>query len=73
MNRKVYREIAKKHGVTVAEVKRDMQAAINEAYKNPNHFARNVKSKSDIPTSDEFINHAVRKIKNEMKKKEEQD
>ena len=33
--RKIYRQIAKEHGVTVAEVKRDMQEAISAAYQNP--------------------------------------
>lgn len=29
--RKIYRKIAREHGVSVAEVKRDMQEAINAA------------------------------------------
>ena len=29
--RKIYRKIARQNGVTVEEVKRDMQSAINEA------------------------------------------
>ncbi|MCO5384513.1 sporulation initiation factor Spo0A C-terminal domain-containing protein [Desulfosporosinus sp.] len=31
--RNIYRKIAKEHGVTVAEVKREMQAAIDFVYK----------------------------------------
>lgn len=33
--RKIYRELAKKHGVSVKEVREDMQAALTEAYTNP--------------------------------------
>ena len=33
--RKIYREIARKNGVSVKDVKRDMQAAIAAAYQNP--------------------------------------
>ena len=62
MNRKAYRQIAKKHGVSVDEVKRDMQEAVNEAYKNPNFHARAVDYKGEKPTVDEFIDHMVRRI-----------
>ena len=33
--RKIYRELAKKHGVSVKEIRQDMQAALTEAYTNP--------------------------------------
>ena len=33
--RDVYRKVAEKHGVSIEEVKRDMQLAIDETYKNP--------------------------------------
>lgn len=33
--RSIYRKIAKENNVTVAEVKRDMEAAIEQAYKKP--------------------------------------
>lgn len=62
MNRKIYRQIAKKHGVSLKEVKRDMQASIDEAYKNPNPFARSVPSKGDKPTA-EFTDYLAQIIK----------
>ena len=31
--RKIYRKIAREHGVSVTEVKQDMQTAINAAYE----------------------------------------
>lgn len=33
--RKIYRELAGKHGVSMKEVREDMQAALTEAYTDP--------------------------------------
>ena len=69
-NRKIYRQIAKEHGVSLKEVKADMQAAINHAYNNtPNDgitkaYQDRVPRKGSIPTSEEFISYAVKKMKN---------
>jgi len=63
--RKIYRTIAKQHGVTVAEVKRDMQAAIDEAYKNPSPSALAVPRKGDKPTTEEFVAHVARRVQAE--------
>ena len=56
MNEEVYRIIAKKYGVSIEDVKRDMQAAINEIYANS--------SLKNIPTVEEYIDFSVRQIKN---------
>ena len=75
MNRKTYRKIAKQHGVSVAEVKRDMQEAITAAYADPNtDFAtfkaqRAVPHKGDVPTPDEEIDYAVAEIRRREKEK----
>ena len=68
--RKIYRKIAKEHGVSVKEVKRDMQEAITVAYQNPPQdggviaaYQQRVLRKGDIPTPDEFIRYAAHKIK----------
>jgi hypothetical protein len=61
MNRKLYRKVAKAHGVSVKEVKRDMQIAINEAYKETNSHAEQVPYKGATPPPDEFIAHATLK------------
>ncbi len=67
--RNVYRKIAKEHGVTVAEVKRDMQAAIDHAYLKNDKTAdelmaqRKVPSRGEIPTAEEFIRYASSSIK----------
>lgn len=68
--RKIYRRIAKEHGVSVTEVKRDMQEAITAAYQNPPQdggviaaYQRRVPRKGEIPTPDELIRYAAKKIK----------
>lgn len=58
----IYKEIAKQHGVSVSEVKHDIQAAIDETYKDPNWYARSVYCEGYKPTSDELITHIVRRI-----------
>lgn len=69
-NRKIYRKIAKAHGVSVKEVKTEMQSAINHAYNNtPNDgitkaYQNQIPRKGSIPTSEEFISYAVNKMKN---------
>lgn len=59
--RKIYREIAKKHGVSIADVKRDMQAAIDAAYIKPNRHALEVSRRGDKPTPEEFIAYMAHK------------
>ena len=57
MNRKLYRKIAKEHGVSVKEVKEGINEAIDCAYKNPNDYALKVPRKGEKPTADELIKH----------------
>jgi len=54
MNRKLLRKVAREHGVSVNDVKRDMQAYIDWEYKDH----RGVK-----PTADDIINIAVSKLR----------
>lgn len=68
--REVYRKIAKKYGVSVKEVKRDMQEALTMAYRGApkGETAENqaqVPSAGDVPTPEEFIRYAVKKIEEE--------
>ena len=73
MNRKIYRELAKKHGVTAAEVRRDMQSALNAAYENSARTPETIRAQSavlrggDVPTPEEFILHAAREIRRRRK------
>ena len=68
--RKVYRKVARKHGVTIEEVKREMQSALDETYNNPNNndiskaYQERVPRKGDVPTVDEFIRYVADKAKN---------
>ena len=71
--RKIYRQIAKEHGVTVAEVKRDMQEAISAAYQNPPDdggvtaaWQRQVPHREETPTPEEVIRYASAKEKKEQ-------
>ena len=63
MNRRIYKQVAKLHGVSIKEVKRDMQAAIDVAYKNPNAFAQGIVFKGYKPTINEVVAHAVSTLK----------
>lgn len=71
--RKIYRQIAKKKRVSISEVKRDMQAAINAAYNNPNSYANSVSRKSEIPTIEEFVNYTSNRVKKVEKLKKKND
>ena len=72
MNRRIYRKIAKKHGVSAEEVRQDIQTAIKITYSDTNLSPKNIRAqnavprKGDIPTPDELICHIV----NEMHKKQ---
>ena len=55
MNRKLLRRVAKIHGVSVADVRRDMQAYIDHECQG----RAGVK-----PTAEEIIGIAVQKVKN---------
>lgn len=59
MNRSIIRKVAKQNGVSVAEVKREMQAAIEAAYINPNAAAMVVPRKGTVPTPEELINYCA--------------
>lgn len=71
--RSIYRKVAKQHGVTVAEVKRDMQAAITHAYTHtPDDgitavYQNKVPRKGEVPTPDEVIRY----VAGEAKKRED--
>lgn len=57
----IYRKIAKENNTTVADVKREMQFAINEAYNQSNVdsitkcYQNQVPKKGTTPTTDEII------------------
>ena len=57
MNRKIYRKIAKRHGVSVKEVKHDIQEAIDKTY-----------GEGEKPAIDEFIDRIAQRAKEEYDK-----
>lgn len=71
--RKIYRKIARENGVTLAEVKHDMQAAIDAAYSNPpddgitKAYQQKVPRKKEVPTVEEFIRHATNELKSQSR------
>ena len=65
--RKIYRELAKKHGVSVKEVRKDMQAAYTNPLNNnaiTKAYQNRVPRQDKIPTPEE----AVRYLAGELKK-----
>ena len=68
--RKIYRKIARENGVSVKEVKEDMQAAIPAPSQNPPKDGgvtaasqRQVPRKGEIPTPDELIRYMAGKVR----------
>lgn len=69
--RKIYRKIAREHGISPKEVREEMQAAITEAYRNPPDdnvtvaYQNRVPRKGEIPTPEEFIRYVAKQVKYE--------
>lgn len=63
----IYQKIARKYHVSVEDVERDMQDAINQAWANPNK-TREMKARQDAicgdrtPTTEEFIRYIANRI-----------
>lgn len=58
-SRKIYRKIAKENGISIKEVKNEIEKAIAFAYLSPNDFALKIPKKKEIPTIDEFISFTI--------------
>ena len=68
--KKIRKRIAKENGVTVEEVREEMQKAITEAWKNPPAdggvtaaYQRKVPCKGEVPTPEELIRYAAAEIR----------
>ena len=68
--RKIYRELAKKHGVSAKEVRQEMQAALTEAYTDPLNnngitkaYQNRVPRQGEIPTPEEAVRYLAGKVK----------
>ena len=64
---KVLAEIALKNGVSVADVRSEIQVALDEGMKNPDPnvqaYWNSIPRKGDKPTLQEVITHLANKIK----------
>lgn len=64
---RVLAEIALKNGVSVAEVRREIQAALDEGMKSPDPnvqaYWNSIPRKGDKPTLQEVITHLANQIK----------
>lgn len=62
--KKIYRKVAKEYGVSVQEVKQEMQAALDYSYRNPpddgvtGAWQNKVPRKGEAPTPDELLRYA---------------
>ena len=65
--RKAIKRVAKANGVSVEEVRDEMQKAIMHAYRKPNSEAQAVPKKGKFPTPEEFIDYCHKKV---LEKKE---
>lgn len=72
--RRAFRKIAHENGVTLAEVRADMKAAIDTAYQNPPDdggvilaYQRRVPCKGEIPTPEEVIRYSAGQIQKKKK------
>jgi hypothetical protein len=57
----ILKEIAVKNGVTEAEVRREIEASIAEACKDPKNPINNI-GKGRVPTTEEVMEHVLREV-----------
>ncbi|USF29787.1 sporulation initiation factor Spo0A C-terminal domain-containing protein [Clostridium sp. MD294] len=64
---KICKAIVLKNGVSMKEVKKEMQSAINYAFENVTQeqklFQSNITKKGEIPTPEELLNFVCKNIK----------
>lgn len=70
---KILGQVAEADGVSIEEIKKEMQAAISAAYQNPSDDGgrtearqKEVPCRGEIPTPEEFIRYAAWKLKKHM-------
>ena len=68
--RKIYRELAKKYGVSVKEIRQEMQMALEDAYTNSLNnneitkaYQNRVPRQGEIPTPEEAVRYLAGKVK----------
>jgi len=53
--KKIYKQIARKHGTSATQVQQEIQAAIDAAYLNPSAAAQRIPRTGETPTPEELI------------------
>lgn len=68
--RKILKQVAKQNGVSVAEVRKEIQLAINEAWNNvpadggvTAAYQRQIPCMGEIPTPEELIRYTAAKVR----------
>ena len=65
--RKAVMQVALQNGVSIAEVRRDIQAALDEGWSNPDsevqEYWRNIPSRHERPTIEEVIEYIAKEAK----------
>lgn len=61
MNR-IYKSIAKKNGISVDEVKQEIQHAINITYERPTLYAKCISCRKKVPSIEEFIQYSAKRV-----------
>jgi len=61
--KKLLEKIAKENNITIEEVKKEIEHAISQTYKNPTPAALAVPRKNDIPTIEEFLEYMLSDLK----------
>ena len=59
--KKIYKKIARKHGVSVEQAKKDVQEAIDITFMSPSFYARSIPCKGEKPTPEEFISYVSKR------------
>ncbi|WP_294750102.1 hypothetical protein [uncultured Ruminococcus sp.] len=61
MKKDIFKEVARKNGVTEEEVRSEIEKSIAEACKNPNAPINKI-GKGKTPTPEEVIEHVLKEI-----------
>ena len=61
MKKDIFKEVARQHGVTEEEVRREIEKSIAEACKDPNAPINKI-GKGKVPTPEEVMEHVLKEI-----------
>lgn len=61
MKKDIFKEVARKNGVTEEEVRKEIEKSIEEACKDPNAPINKI-GKGKIPTPEEVMEHVLKEL-----------